>query len=596
MNWGSIYITISLFGVVSSALLILFGWGYRKRKLIALFMGCSFMSGVMSLGAAGRSMSLYNLDTALIFNNLIYSGGALLPTLFFLFLFEYYGRGHMLPRTKIPFLFVIPVLSLIMIWTNNYHHLFIEEIIFSPEEGIMAAQTWVNGIYYHIHSTYGYLMVMFSLVIVMWHQIKAPRLYRKQTIVLLIYILLPLICSLLYTYQLIPLKSTLTPFAFFISNLVIAYDLFTSQHLGLLPIARRKVLGIIPDGMIIISKQGVILDANAAAASIIGFPENHLIGLHLRNSSYNGRKLYLTVSKMKSDGEHHEVCLSIEGANSHFNLTLTPLTSTTHRLEGFIIVLRDVSEYKQVQAQLEHSNHQLSASNTELDAYAHTVAHDLKSPLNTIRGLLHLIELEYEPTGEMKEIVKGLHKYSNKAISIIQELLLLSQVREAGNIELQEISSVELVTNSLERLESEIQRYRCAFRYNNPLHKALGYGPWVEEIWVNYLSNAIKYGGDNPLIEIGSEMQTNGQVRFWVKDHGPGLSDEHKANLWKHFGKLNTAREGHGLGLSIVKRIAERLGGTVGVESERGEGALFYFTLPEATKKMSRISTAHSMT
>jgi signal transduction histidine kinase len=117
--------------------------------------------------------------------------------------------------------------------------------------------------------------------------------------------------------------------------------------------------------------------------------------------------------------------------------------------------------------------------------------------------------------------------------------------------------------------------------------KALGYAPWIEEVWVNYLSNAIKYGGRPPRVELGAAVQAGGStpptVRFWSQDDGPGLTPEEQARLFVPFTRLAQGKaKGHGLGLSIVRRIVEKLGGEVGVESEGvpGQGSLFFFTLP----------------
>jgi two-component system sensor histidine kinase/response regulator len=112
---------------------------------------------------------------------------------------------------------------------------------------------------------------------------------------------------------------------------------------------------------------------------------------------------------------------------------------------------------------------------------------------------------------------------------------------------------------------------------------ASGYAPWVEEVWANYLSNALKYGGRPPRIELGATEQSDGWVRFWVRDNGPGLTPEQQARLFAPFTRLDRVRaQGHGLGLSIVRRIVEKLGGSVGVESSGvpGQGSVFYFTLP----------------
>jgi signal transduction histidine kinase len=112
---------------------------------------------------------------------------------------------------------------------------------------------------------------------------------------------------------------------------------------------------------------------------------------------------------------------------------------------------------------------------------------------------------------------------------------------------------------------------------------AVGYAPWVEEMWANYLSNAIKYGGQPPRVELGCDLRPDHKVRFWVRDHGSGLTPEEQVQLFSPFTRLSKVNiEGHGLGLSIVQRIAERLAGEVGVESQPGQGSLFFFTLPAA--------------
>ena len=117
---------------------------------------------------------------------------------------------------------------------------------------------------------------------------------------------------------------------------------------------------------------------------------------------------------------------------------------------------------------------------------------------------------------------------------------------------------------------------------------AMGYAPWVERVWVNYISNAVKYGGKPdkdvpPRIELGFDEPAGSRVCFWIHDNGPGLTSQEQAGLFTPFTRLHQVHaEGHGLGLSIVHRIVEKLGGEVGVESEVGRGSTFYFTLPSA--------------
>lgn len=111
------------------------------------------------------------------------------------------------------------------------------------------------------------------------------------------------------------------------------------------------------------------------------------------------------------------------------------------------------------------------------------------------------------------------------------------------------------------------------------------------QVWTNYLSNGLKYGGDSPLLELGAEKLADGMVRYWVQDYGNGLTEEARKTLFIEFSRLDEVRvEGQGLGLSIVRRIVEKLGGQVGVESEdiSGKGSLFYFMLPSVDMRETK--------
>ena len=150
---------------------------------------------------------------------------------------------------------------------------------------------------------------------------------------------------------------------------------------------------------------------------------------------------------------------------------------------------------------------------------------------------------------------------------------------------------VKIVSNVTQRLEFLISESNAVINLPGSWPGAVGYGPWIEEVWVNYISNGIKYGGRPdefvvPHLTLGADQNSvkagndNETVRFWIKDNGPGLSPEETQQLFTPFERLhNVQTEGHGLGLSIVQRIVEKLGGEVSVESEIGVGSTFYFTL-----------------
>ncbi len=223
----------------------------------------------------------------------------------------------------------------------------------------------------------------------------------------------------------------------------------------------------------------------------------------------------------------------------------------------------------------------------ELDAFAHTVAHDLKTPLSGIAGYAEELEEDFDDISrdERQHYLHTITKSARKMASIVDGLLLLASVRETKRVDLTPLDMSAIVADVQERLSYLIHARgaKVYLRNGGPWPHALGYAPWVENIWSNYLSNAIKYGGSSPEITLGFTRQSDDTVRFWVQDNGPGLRPEEQARIFRPFTRLNPQEiEGYGLGLSIVSRIVERLGGQVGVDSTLGEGCTFWFELPAA--------------
>lgn len=166
--------------------------------------------------------------------------------------------------------------------------------------------------------------------------------------------------------------------------------------------------------------------------------------------------------------------------------------------------------------------------------------------------------------------------------NIIEELLLLAEVRNT-QVARWPLNMASIVTEAVNRLADMVKQSQAEIVLPSAWPVALGYAPWIEEVWANYISNACKYGGLTPRIELGATAQDDGMVRFWARDNGAGLTPEERARLFTPFTRLEQVRaKGQGLGLSVVRRIIEKMDGQVGVESAGvpGHGSTFSFTLP----------------
>jgi len=229
---------------------------------------------------------------------------------------------------------------------------------------------------------------------------------------------------------------------------------------------------------------------------------------------------------------------------------------------------------------------ELQEQNKSLDAFAHSVAHDLQNPLARIVGFAELLQFKYDDLNEDERqyVLNALSANANRMSRITQGLLLLASVRKT-DVEVEPLSMQKIVANAMEHLSDMAKELSAEFVLPDEWPAAMGYVPWIEEVWVNYLSNGLKYGGEPPRLELGGIVEANGMTRFWVRDNGHGFTPVEREQLFAPFTTLRKANgngNSYGLGLSIVRQIVEKLGGTVNAECIEGEGTTFSFTLPGA--------------
>ena len=266
------------------------------------------------------------------------------------------------------------------------------------------------------------------------------------------------------------------------------------------------------------------------------------------------------------------------------------ITKPIH-FEELIARLKTHLTIQKLQNELEDKNQTLLEEITqreeliaELDAFAHTVAHDLKNPIGVTMTHAQFLDKYGKKLSEedFQKYAGTIVQNGKKMVNIIDELLLLASVR-TEKIAPKPLNMAEIVEETEERLSYLIAENQVDFVTPPEWPIAWGHAPWVEEIWVNYCSNAIKYGGQPPKVELGATIQTDDCIKFWVRDNGMGLTPEARETLFIPFTRLNQVEiDGHGLGLSIVQRIVDKLGGRVGVESDGipGKGSIFSFYLP----------------
>ena len=310
----------------------------------------------------------------------------------------------------------------------------------------------------------------------------------------------------------------------------------------------------------------------------------------------------LDVTMPRMDG--FEVCRRLKNNARTASLPvifMTALDDTAHKVEGFRLgavdyitkpiqreeLLARIQHHLQLhslQKELISKSADLAQKNAELEAYAHTIAHSLKTPLAAASRFLEILH-KYKSddlSAQQRPLVQQAFGALAMTGEAVDALLLLSTVAQQS-VELHPLQMDPLVAQVLSQLADLQVRTRASLTLPKAWPPALGYAPWVGEVWLNLLSNALKYGGSPPSIELGGTPDGS-HVRFWVRDNGQTLSEQERKRIFVPFTRLHQERAaGHGLGLATVQRIVAKLGGWVGVSAGSQGGNEFFFALPAAS-------------
>ncbi len=347
----------------------------------------------------------------------------------------------------------------------------------------------------------------------------------------------------------------------------------------------RSLIEASVDPLVTIGPDGKITDVNNSTETVTGYSRDELIGTDFSDYFTEPEKAREGYKKVFQEGFVRDYELKIKHKNGHITPVLynaSVYKDEDEEVIGVFAAARDITERKKAEEMLKLNINELARSNAELEQFAYVSSHDLQEPLRMIGSYLQLLEKKYQ--GQLDDKAD---KYINFAVdgaarmqNIINDLLAFSRVTTRGK-EL-EITNVESIFNQvLINLEVSIKE-NTAIITHDPLPKVMADDTQLTQVFQNLISNAIKFRGeDNPKIHIAAVRESN-QWLFSVQDNGIGIDPKHKERIFEVFKRLHKRRDypGTGIGLAICKKIIERHGGNIWVESELGHGSVFYFTLP----------------
>lgn len=548
-----------------SLILSFLAWRMRPVKGAGYF---SIMMLAVGVWVIATLLGIFSnvFDWKLLMMKFEYVGIAGSAYFWLIFVSSYTHYDKWLKKWVFVLLAVIPTITLLKVFQapngtsihESYYLVTINGIsIFAPNFG-----GW-----FYLWTAYAYLLMLSGVVFLILRIIYTPRSMRKQLVLLIPAVFVVMLPNILFITKNNPLEPyDPTPLALVIVGILFLSTIYFFQFLNVVPVAHDQVFKNVRAGVIILNSKNLILENNPMASEF----------LEQKDSNITGKNIIDIMPEIQDflDPEIKETEIKAEitlgTANNNYELKIASLKDSSNNIHGKILMLWDITEQKMAM--------------NELDAYARTVAHDLKTPLGHIMGFA-----QYLKDNEVNEKLKD--DYLNNIISggekmrtIIDGLLMLAKIRNQQSIELYELDTESIVKSVLLRMHEAITVQNASIYLPHKWQRALGNAIWVEEVWVNLISNAVKYGGNPPVIEIGSDKVGN-TVKFWIKDNGNGLSKEDQDLIFEEFSRIHPKKDtikGHGLGLSIVLRIIKKMGGKVEMTSKLGNGSTFYFSLPAA--------------
>jgi signal transduction histidine kinase len=286
-------------------------------------------------------------------------------------------------------------------------------------------------------------------------------------------------------------------------------------------------------------------------------------------------------------------------------VTTTPIFSERRELRGFAKLTRDITERKLaeedlqryarelegMQAALEERVRQrteaLQEVNAELNAFAYSVSHDLRAPLRSMQGFAEALLEDYDDALDEvgRDYAARVVRAAKRMDALIQDLLAYSRVSRTG-LDLQPVSLEQAVDSALTQLDEPRARAGAEIVVGPLGYWVLAHRVTLTQVLANLLGNAIKFvaPGDTPRVGIAAERHED-RVRLTIEDNGIGIPPEHVDRIFRVFERLHSHESypGTGIGLAIVKKALDRMGGRISVSSVPGQGSRFWIELPESS-------------
>jgi PAS domain S-box-containing protein len=531
---------------------------YWSRSQVRWFTG--LLAGIsLWAGAQIFQTLLPEYGASLFWSKVIYVGVVTLVFFLILYVLEYTDHEHLVTDRTIAVLALEPIAVVGVIFTNEVHGLFWTEVVADPSA--MSGLAFSLGPLLWVHTVYSYFLILGATALLVRTFIRSQELYRHQIVALIVATLVPLSANALFFAGV--LSFDLTSAGFLVTASALWISMYRFDFIDLSPVARNTVVDNMREGMFVLNEEDRFIDINETGRRMLGMEEDEeVLGEHAEDALSDIPAVYERYRDVMRGSD--EFSMSVGDTVRHYRVDVSPLSNKREETVGRLFMVRDVTEQRKRQNELERQNEQL-------EQFASLVSHDLRNPLNVAEGYVGMIEQIGDE--DVTEYAKEVDRSHERMRRIIEDVLTMARqgqtiderehvdlaalAREAwGNVDTREaILEIELdVTVSGDR-------GRLLQVLENLFRNALDHGPDDVTVRVGRL-------GDGGTGVIDPEKQG-----FYVEDDGHGIPPERRDEVLE--AGHTTSEDGTGLGLSIVEQFVEAHGWEITVTEGSDGGACF---------------------
>lgn len=557
---------------------------------VARWVGLLILSNsIWSIGYGLELASSVLLQMKLLVN-IEYIGIVALPFNWFLFCLVLAGKEQWLKKNSNKVLItIVPLFTLLMLWTNSYHHLYYKELSVD-QSGSFPMLKITPGIGYYLFTFYFYSLLAIGNYQIIKKFSKSDAVYRKQNRAVLAGAVIPWVANLCYMIGLRPMGHLdITPFAFMIANAMIFIAIYRFELFDTLPLAREKVLELMRDAFVVLDHENRVIDYNSAFKKYIRTGQHgELIGKTLNDILPDQQELIFFLDKHVSGKT--EILVRSDDGIFDLEVDFTFLNENKLNRNATIIKFQDLTNLRQQALKSQQQAEELQVLNQLKDRVFSIMAHDLRGPLLNVTEILKMMSDDIISPEEFKFLAPKLTKDISYTADLLENILHWSRSQLKGYsinkdyCDLKALVSGEISYHMKAAADKEIIITHSLEGDLTAFADLL----MIQMVVRNLLSNAIKFCHSNCHIDISASCQDNDYIDISISDTGVGIAKENIQRIFKgeNVSSRGTKNEkGTGIGLMVCWEFMEKNDGHITMESELGKGTRFDLKIPRADKK-----------